>query len=85
MQQWCHRNGVQQGCGKAFVAQAQCVVPEFGLMPAKQAGKADQCTHIAQCFVRDAFTQAVVFGQMLQFEAGALAILTLPPHDAIGA
>ena len=34
--------------------------------------------------MRHAFAQAVVLGQVLQLEAGALAVVTLPPGDAFG-
>ena len=85
MQQRRHRGGVQHRGGEALVAQAQCVVPQPWLVLAEQAGQADQGAHVAERFVGIANAQAVVFGQVLQLEAGAATVVALAPVDAFGA
>ena len=84
MQQRLHREGIQHPQCPLLVAQVERVFPQLRLRGLELSGKADQRTYVGQRFVGHAFAQAVVFGQMFQLEAGALAVVALPPGDAIG-
>ena len=84
VQQRSHRDHIDQAGGESLVAQLQRVIPQSWLRGPEQARQADQRAHVGQGLVRVASAHAVVFGQVLQLEAGALAILALAPPDALG-